>query len=320
MIGDAVFSSLPKAELHVHLEGSLRPERILQWVQTTSSHPWKNLTQVELISRFKMASFPEFIESFMTGYRLLDSAIRYQQATEDLCLEFQRQGVTYAEVLYSPGVQIQHYGRSLQEIHRGIAAGLNQFPNLKVRFVLDTVLNLGPDFMMRTLDQVLHHRPDFLCGFSIGGGVPEINLEPFLPLFEKAQNADLVCMAHVGEVDPASNVSFLVAHTDIQRIAHGCSAAADLNAIQLIKNRNITIDICPTSNKRTGASAGMNPPPAVVFHQHGIPITLNTDDPLYFQCDLEGEYRVASEEFGFDSDELKAIMVHGLGFEAKNAR
>jgi len=312
------FQAKPKAEIHVHLEGAMRPERVVEWVAGEANHPWHGCGPADLISKFQMASFPEFIQAFMTGYQLLNSAKRFQQITEDLCGEFESQGVVYGEVLYSPGVQIQQFGRSLKAIHDGIEAGLRHFPNLRVRFILDTVLNLGSEFMLRTLQAVLADRRDFVRGFSVGGGVPDLDIHPYLPLFDAAQRAGLFCVAHAGEVDSADNIRTLVQHTDIQRIAHGCAAATDPAALALLEQRQITVDVCPTSNKFTGASDGYDPHPAVVFLQNRIPITLNTDDPLYFGCRLFDEYRFATESFGLNQEQVARIMDHGLSFEARN--
>lgn len=313
------FQAKPKAEIHVHLEGAIRPDRVVQWVAGQPGHPWHGCGARELVTKFKMASFPEFIEAFMTGYKLLDSRTRFQQITEDLCAEFEEQGVVYAEVLYSPGVQIQHWNRSLKDIHNGIEAGLRHFPNLPIRFILDTVLNLGPAFIARTLQAVLADRREFISGFSVGGGVADLDIRPFLPLFETAQRAGLYCVAHVGEVDSAENVRVLVENTDVQRIAHGCAAAADPDALQLLKRRGITVDVCPTSNRFTGASDGYDPHPAAVFLKHDIPITINTDDPLYFGCHLFDEYQAAIDTFGLDSSQVSQIMAHGLSFADRNA-
>lgn len=312
------FQQRPKAELHVHLEGAILPERIIAWVNNLPDHPWHGQTAASLASQFKMATFPQFIKAFMRGYRLLHSAARFQQITEDLCASFEQQGVVYAEILYSPGVLMQHHHVPIEAIHKGIQAGLRHFPALSTRFILDTVLNLGPAFMEKTLDTVLNHRPEFLGGFSVGGGVADISMEPFLPLFEKAQQADLFCVAHVGEVDGPENIEQLVTRADLQRVAHGCAAAESPRVLELLRQRNITIDVCPTSNRFTGASARFTPHPAKTFLDHGIPITLNTDDPLYFGCDLFNEYHWAKDHLELDETELRQIMAHGLSFREKN--
>lgn len=309
------FKHTPKAELHVHLEGAMQVQTVVDWVKQDANHPWHGEDASRLSQQFKMANFQEFIKAFMTGYKLLDSQQRYQQITEDLCSQLESQGVTYAEVLYSPGVQLQYYKRPLQPIHQGIAMGLRQFPNLHVRFILDTVLNLGFEFMQTTLNEVLAQRPAFLAGFSVGGGDPALKMDPFLPLFEKAQRAGLFCVAHAGEVDGPDNIRSLVENTDLLRIAHGCAAVEDSGVLELLKKRQITIDVCLTSNQKTGASADYELPPAETFLKHQIPITLNTDDPLYFCCDLFGEYNRAARELELSWDRLKRIMAHSLSFQ-----
>lgn len=305
------FKKTPKGERHVHLEGSFRPERALA-LAAGSDHPWNGLSVRELKGRLKVGTFEQFIQEFMSGYRLLKTADQFQMVTEDLCRSFEEMGVTCAEVLYSPGVYIQMLGRDLKEIHTGIGRALDYFPGIKLRFVLDTVLNLGLDFMSRTLEAVLADRPAFVQGFSVGGGVPNLDMKTFLPLFHRASAAGLFLVAHAGEVDSYQNIQVLVAETDICRIAHGCAAAASPDLCNMLAQRDIGIDVSLTSNLFTGAVSDLKAHPIRVFHQHGIRLTLNTDDPFYFDTDLWLEYRKAADILGFSDQDLLQFMTNSL--------
>jgi len=306
------FRRTPKAELHVHLEGALKPSRALAFAAETSDHPWRSLDLEGLRARLKGVDFPAFIERFMEGYRLLRNARHFQIAVEDLCESLVSQGVVYAEILYSPGIYIQRLGLSLRDIHDGIAAGLRQFPGLRARFVVDTVLNMGAAFMARTLEATLADRRDFLGGFSVGGGAPELDMRAFVPLFHRAQEAGLFCVAHAGEVDGIGNIEILARETDVRRIAHGCAAGASPETLRLLRDRGIGIDVSLTSNLCTGAVADLARHPLPRFLEHGVRATLNTDDPFYFDTDLFGEYRLAQEAFGLSDETLKRIMADSL--------
>ncbi|CAM2066909.1 A-deaminase domain-containing protein [Sulfidibacter corallicola] len=307
------FRSIGKAELHVHLEGSFRMERARELASAKPDHPWNGLAAEALRRRFKTSSFVEFLEQFMSGYRLLKTRDHFQMVTEDLCAEFERQGVQYAEVLYSPGVYVQKLHRELVDIHEGIGAALAQFPKLRVSFILDTVLNMGLPFMSRTLEMVLHDRPEYVRGFSVGGGQPDLDMAQFLPLFERAQEAGLFVVAHAGEVDGPENIRTLIEHTDIRRIAHGCSAARDPELCRELAGRQIAIDVSLSSNLCTGTVTNLKRHPIFKFLEYGIPVTLNTDDPFYFQTDLFNEYQLA-EDIGISWDKLLEIMAFGLEF------
>ncbi len=307
------FRQVAKAELHVHLEGSFTPQRALALAAAKPDHAWNGLAVEALERRFVPGNFEQFIEQFMLGYRLLKTKDHFQMVTEDLCARFESQGVIYAEVLYSPGVYVQKLHRDLVDIHDGIQAGLAKFPKLHVSFILDTVLNLGFPFMEKTLDLVLADRRPWLSGFSVGGGNPDLDMVPFLPLFERAHKEGLQLVAHVGEVDGTDNIRTLLKYTDIYRIAHGCAAGHDLALCRELRDRQVAIDVCLTSNRFTGVVPDLSRHPFLTFLELGVPVTLNTDDPFYFQTDLYQEYCLA-ESLGVPWDKLLEIMAYGLEF------
>jgi adenosine deaminase len=289
------FRATPKAELHVHLEGSIHTPRLLTFAANQPDHPWHGLQLSDLEAMRKTKTFMEFIEMFKAGYRLLNSAERFQAITEDMLADLENQGVMAADILYSPGVAFQMLGVNLKEIHRGIAAGLAQAPNIKTRFILDTVINLGPEFMRRTLDAVLADEPAFLSGFCVGGGDPNFNMHTIVDLFAYAQNAGLLCIAHAGEVDGPNNIHCLLEETDVKRIAHGCNAVKDPDLLKRMAKASLVVDVCISSNLRTGAVKSLEEHPIQTFAEYGIPFTINTDDPFYFETDLYREYQLAQQ-------------------------
>lgn len=289
----AAFQKTPKAELHVHLEGSFRTQRLLDFAANDPAHAWHGLPFRELERMRRTQSFNAFIEMFKAGYRLLRKAEHYQAITEDILADLEAQGVTHAEILYSPGVAFQMLGVPLSEIHRGIAAGLRQAPNIQTRFVLDTVINLGPAFMRRTLDAVLRDAPDFLAGFCVGGGDPDFDMRSIVDLFAAADRAGLLCVAHAGEVDGPQNIAILMDETPVRRIAHGCNAGQDQALLKRMAKAGLVVDVCISSNLRTGSVASLEQHPLRQFAAAGVRFTLNTDDPFYFETDLFKEYQLA---------------------------
>ena len=304
------FKTTPKGECHVHLEGSMTPQRVAEMATEQPQHPWHGMTAEALKKHMVTHSFEGFLDRFMKGYRLLCKGSHFQKVTEDLLATLQQQGVTHTDILYSPGLYIQRLGIDLATIHDGIEAGLAQFPDLSVRMILDTVLNMGYPFMETTLNAVLADRRHFNRGFSVGGGDPDLDMKEFVPLFHKAQKAGLFCVAHVGEVDGPENMKTLILETDLKRIAHGC--AANDEVCELIKGRNITIDVSLTSNVKTGSVKNLSKHPIKGWVERGIPVTLNTDDPFYFDVTLYGEYQLAQNLFGFSDAQLKAFAEQSL--------
>lgn len=285
---------------------------VLALAQQQVDHPWHGLTADQLRAQLHSGHFDGFVTQFIRGYRLLRNQDHFQAATESLCSELTRQGVVSADVLYSPGVYIQKLGVPLTAIHKGIAAGLRLFPNLRVRFVVDTVLNLGPAFMNRTLDSVLRDRPDFLAGFSVGGGVADLDMRLYLPLFHRAARAGLFLTAHAGEVDGPENILVLLQELDIAHIAHACRAVESPQVLALMRRRGVTVDVCPSSNLHTGVVKDLRKHPARVFAAEGIPITINTDDPFYFNTNLFREYQHFCQAMDWDDSQWSTLMWHSL--------
>ncbi|MCB9396732.1 MAG: hypothetical protein H6510_02835 [Acidobacteria bacterium] len=304
------FQAIPKTELHVHLEGAFDFPLALRLARQLPEHPWHDLAQSDLEKRFATADFSAFLQNFIEGYRLLNKAEDYQQLTEALLTRLERQGVVYAEVLYSPGVAFQKRGIPLAEIHRGMTAGLRQFPHIHVQWILDTVLNLGPEFMGHTLTQVLHNPPPQLGGFCVGGGDPDLVMDPFLPLFYRAQAAGLFCVAHVGEVDGPENIRTLVTETDLVRVIHAIALQRDPDLWPTLKKKGIAIDMCPTSNIRTGVVPSLKDHPLRRYFDAGLCVALSTDDPFYFQTDLRGEYDLLVD-WGMEESDRWQVLLNG---------
>jgi adenosine deaminase len=293
-----IWRNIPKVERHVHLEGALTLKWTLKKANTLPGHPWHGKSEQALLEDLNTSDFQEFLENFKNGFRLIRTRKDYQEVTEGLLNQLSEQGVSGADILYSPGVAVQILGVSPGDIHGGIRDALRHFPDIQVQFILDTVLNLGTDFMDRSLEMILKEKPDFVRGFSVGGGLRDLDMKPFLFLFERARRNGLFCVAHCGEVDGPDNIELLIRETDVRRIAHAVRIVENEKVLKLLEKRKIGIDVSLTSNLRTGVVANLDEHPLKVFAARGIDFSLNTDDPFYFQTDLEREYRLAERLIG----------------------
>lgn len=333
----ATFQSKPKAELHVHLEGSITPARLValgkdeprsmfyrrnEAQAARSLRPRKYLQTLvaltkkvglkKLSDHFRKEGFFRFLNNFMAGYHLLHTAADFQAVTEDLLASFEQQGVTCAHVNYSPGLHTLRLGRDIRTIHDGIEAGLKQFPKIRVEMVMDALINGGAKFIDETLDTVLGDRRDFLKGFSIGGGSAETEMHRLVRCFHRASKEGLFCVAHVGEVDGPENIDVLLKETDVVRIAHGCSAVRSDETLALLKRSGVIVDVCPSSNLCTFVVPNLKVHPLQVFAKMGIPFTINTDDPLHFGTDLYREYQNVLKIPGLTESHLEEARQRSL--------
>lgn len=332
------FVRSPKAELHVHLEGSLLPSRVVELAERYPLNSFHNMDEekarrlvrpsrarrrwIELLTRLglhgiaariRRSEFVRFQNTFVAAAYLLQSRDAFQKATEDLLACWERQGVTRGQVLYSPTLQMDRMGVELEVIHAGIEAGLRCFPRLPVRFVLDLLMTeRRHEILASQLQKVLADRKEWLGGFSLGGGARGVDMGNFVPIFAEAAEAGLFCVAHSGELDSPRNIEILLRDTPVQRIAHACRAIESPEILALMKKRQVTVDACPSSNLCTFVVPHLRSHPLQVFIREGIPFTINTDDPFHFDTDLYREYQIALEIPGVGPSDLAASMKTSL--------
>jgi adenosine deaminase len=261
-------------------------------------HPWHGLTVSQIEDLTQPLGFLSFLECFKSAYQLLTLPGAWQRLTEDLCLYLESQGITKADVHYAPGVALQRHQVDLQRIHGEIEQGLRQFPAVSISWVLDTVINCGAPFMEETLRRVSRTPLSGLRGFSIGGGLPDLDMTSLLPLFDQAASQGLTLLAHVGEVDGWENIDILLEHTDIRRIAHGLAAAASERTLQRLARRKVMVDLCLTSNLCTQRVPHLDAHPLPQFLAAGVPVSLNSDDPFFFKTTLHSELATAANLVG----------------------
>lgn len=291
----------------------MTPATAAHLARRAPDHPWHGMDAPGIHkAATQFSSFQEFIRAFMCGYRLIRKAADFQRVTEDLCLTMESQGVVHAEVLYSPGVYTQHLGVPLACLHDGIQAGLNHFPRLSVVLIVDTVINLGLSFMSDTLNAVKRDLRPWIRGFSVGGGDVATHPPDLVPLFRAATDAGLFCVAHVGEVDSPATMRAYLDHLPLIRIAHGCAAANQRDILQTLKSRPLPVDICLSSNLRTGVVPHLADHPIRQFDATHVPFSLSTDDPLYFNTTLFDEYQLAQQTLGCADEKLVELMAQSL--------
>ncbi len=301
---------MPKVETHLHLEGSVRPATMLEIAQRNNVDiPARDIAGVAQL--FKYRDFHEFLTVFMALARSLKWGEDFEQVAYELGHDLADQNVRYAEVMISP-VQHSSRGVDLDEAVQGAAAGFARAKaerGVHVNLAFDYGRQFGVERAWPLLEIAIRNQRHSLVAWSIGGD--ELHPpEPFAEVFTAARQAGLRVMAHAGEVVGPESVWGAVDALGAERLGHGVRSIGDAALLGHLRDRNVVLDICPTSNIRTGAIATLAAHPLRKLFDAGVSITINTDDPTFFETTLNDEYRLAVRAFGFTTNDLVTLALN----------
>ncbi len=294
---------MPKAELHVHLEGSVEPETLHELDPATPVEEFRAL--------YRYADFNAFLRAFGAVGKLLRTPEAYALATRRLLERLAAQNVRYAEIIVAAGVVLWKnapFAPIFEAIRRAAAES-----TVEVRWILDAVRQFGVEPAMRVAELAAERVAEGVVAFGIGGSEERGPAEWFGEIFRFAAGHGLRLTAHAGEGTAAASVWSALA-LGAERIGHGIAAVEDPALQRHLAERRIPLEICITSNLVSGVVKRIEDHPVRRLYEAGVPIVLNTDDPAMFGCTLTGEYRLAARQFGFTETELRGIAQNGFRY------
>lgn len=304
---------MPKIELHLHLEGSVRPGTLLRIAQRNRVDiPARDEAGVAQL--FSYQNFHDFLTVFMALARSFIRGEDFEDMAYELGLHLAEQHVLYAEVMISPA-QYFLRGLDMDELVEGAASGFaraERETGTRVRLAFDYGRQFGIDLAWRILEVAIRNQHRGVVAWSIGGDEVNNPPEPFAEVYAAARRAGLHTMAHAGEVVGPTSVWGAVDALGCERLGHGIRSIDDPALLEHLRERRVALDISPTSNVRTGAVAGLGTHPLRRLFAAGLLVTLNTDDPTFFGTTLNDEYRLAARVFGFDAVDLTALVYNGV--------
>jgi aminodeoxyfutalosine deaminase len=300
---------LNKADLHLHLEGSLEAATIMEM------HP--EISAAEVQQRYNTSDFPQFIESYKWVSQLLDSPGHYALATRHLLQRLAADNVGYVELTLSVGVILwkqQNVHAIFQAIHREAREAA-----IDCYWTFDFIRHFDLDHAMRVAELAVELSNEGVVGFGCGGDESRGPCTKYLAAFQMAQRAGLHLVPHAGETSDAGSV-WDALRVGAERIGHGIRAVEDPELLAELRRQNIPLEICIASNVATGAVASLTCHPVRRIADAGVPIILNTDDPAMFRTSLSAEYEKAGQ-LGFTEKELQSLaqssFSYGFGAAAK---
>ena len=300
----AFIVSLPKAELHLHLEGSIDPPTLLE---LKKRHGKKGtLSEIEQLYRYK--DFTGFLMAFKAVTEELETPEDYELITYRLMEKLKADNVLHAEVYVSVGVCLwrkQDFSAIFKGLERGRERGEHDF-GVSLLWIFDAVRQFGADKAQHVAELAVLLRSPSVIGFGIGGDERQAAPELFRDVYTYAANNGLRLTAHAGETAGPGSV-WGALNLPAERIGHGLTAWQDPELVEELSTRQIPVEICITSNLRTGVCPTIAEHPVRNYFDQGVMVTLNTDDPAMFATSLSREYQLAQDTFGFTDEHLREL-------------
>jgi aminodeoxyfutalosine deaminase len=314
--------SLPKAELHLHLEGAVNPATL---AELSRRHPtplpntnprYRSLqdsgrvfTEDEARAQYNYQHFSGFLRAFQSVTERLRTADDYELVTYRMMQRLQAQNVLHAEVYISAGV-VQWRGQEFAPLfagaERGRERGKRDF-GVSLYWIFDAVRHFGVDEARRVVDEAIRSRDRNVVGIGIGGDEQRAAPGQFREVYEHAARHGLRLTVHAGETVGPESIWQVLRELKADRIGHALHAVDDPQLVRYLAKNHVPIEVCITSNVLTGCCAALQKHPVRQLFDAGVTVTLNTDDPEMFHTTLTREYQIAQQILGFSEVELREL-------------
>lgn len=299
----------PKAELHVHLEGTISPNLFEKLAKRNKITIRKSLIS-EDGSRYTYDNFLDFLKAYDQVAAVIKCPRDYYDLTFDYLKETAEKGGIYVEMMYSPEHAEQSSGIPSKEHLEAIGEAISHADSkygIKGRILMTAVRHFGPDSALKVAKEALKYPFPFVVGFGLGGD--EYNFPPslFKRAYETAHDGGLFCTVHAGEFAGHEGMDEAMATLPIQRIGHGVRAIESEDTIKRLIDKNIALEICPSSNIALGLFPNLDAHPLSHFLEKGVIVSLGSDDPPFFGTTLDEEYKRVQGHYRFSDEQMMSF-------------
>lgn len=316
MLADDILLRMPKTEVHLHLEGTVSPETLWE-LATRAGVALPAASAQELRATYVFDTFDTFVQLWLAMHASFVDATAYERMVDDFLAECRRQNIRYAEVHFTPYNHefMGPFGAdaALATVTRRLLAS-EASGGPVVRIICDIpseALPAAGEFTATFLENLTNP-----LVVAIGLGGPEVGFARTLaePYFARARRAGYATVAHAGETAGAEHVAQAIASLGARRIQHGVHAVDDPATLALVRERAVCCDVALTSNLLLTTFRDLARHPIRDLVGAGVPVTLSTDDPAFFNTDLVREYGLAYHQVGLTLDQLWDINLNGLRY------
>lgn len=308
--------ALPKIELHRHLEGAMRLETL---VEIARSHAFEMPEyEAETLRPFvqmmpeEQRDWQHFFAKFATLRQFYLSPDIIRRITREAVIDAAADNIVYMELRFTPRTLGKIIRAEPHDVIGWVCEAAQQAAAdhaIQVRLIVSINRHESPELGQEVLTAALAHRDQGVVGLDLAGVEEGFSAQLFTPLFQQAREAGLGLTVHAGEWEGARSVWDAVLHLGAMRIGHGIRALEDPKTVQVLAERGIVLEVCPTSNYYTGVVDALDQHPLPTLNARGLLTTVNTDDPLIFDLTLTQELAVAVARLGLTLAEVKQAML-----------
>ena len=313
-VSEKYIKSLPKTELHVHLEGATTPAILLDLSRKYQTE-YRDWSEQELVQKlFAYEDFYDFLKTYKIVCEHLREPADYLRVLDSMAEYLSDQNIRYAEITYTPSIPwgFERKGEDILVVLLKRGREIESQQKVIIRWILDCVRQFGSGAARRTAELAYEFQGEGAVGLGLGGDENSLAMEEYAEVFSWARAHQLHLHVHAGEIGDSQQVWKAVKVLAAKRIGHGIQAARDPELIDYLRDHAVALDVCLTSNLKTRAWAPISDNPFGLLYKRGVPVTLNTDDPGLFQTSLISEYLKAARFFEMSREDIHRIVLQGV--------
>ena len=285
---------IPKAEIHIHLEATITPDLCRKFAKKNNVNLPKDIFGNKYA--YEWTDFYDFIKKYDLVTSVIHTPEDYRELTYKYLKECAANNVIYVEAMISSThakLKGMTYDSFLQGVYEASQQAEKDF-DIVSRFIMNGIRHLGPDSVQSTAEEVLNNPHPYLVGFGLAGD--ELHFPPnlFIKTFDMLKEAKFPITVHAGEWDGPKNIRNAINLLHPTRLGHGVRSIEDFDLVEEIIEKGITLETCPTSNIATKIYENYEVHPVRKLFDAGVKITVNSDDPPFFNASIAGEYEVMS--------------------------
>lgn len=303
---------LPKAELHLHIEGALEPDLAFECARRNGiTLPYADVA--DLRRHYDFSNLQSFLNLYYTGMSVLRTARDFTDLAESYLVRAREQGVRHAEIFFDPQAHTTR-GVAMETVIDGLEAALStsqQRHGISTRLIACFLRDHGPDEAMATFDALLPHA-DRITGVGLDSAEVGYPPQDFAPVFTRARDAGLRLVAHAGEEGPPEYVWQALDVLGVERVDHGIRAAEDPELMKRLARDQVPLTVCPLSNVRLRAVDTLEVHPLPRLVDAGLLTTINSDDPTYFGGYVGDNFDAIRSDLGFSDAALRQFAVNSI--------
>jgi len=306
-------SFMPKIELHLHLEGAFTVETLFRLIKKYGGD--STIKSVDDIKKkFMYKSFNDFIETWYWKNNFFRKGEDFEISTYETLLGLKKQKVVYIEAFFSPW-DFEKNGIPMEEITESVIYGCERAERdsgIRWKLIADLNRDHGPEAAFRRIEKIAVYKNRGIIGIGLGGNETLYPASLFTEVFRAARSLGLRRVAHAGEAAGAESVSSALFDLKAERIGHGVRAIEDARIIKILKESQTPLEVCITSNVLTGSVQSVTEHPVKQFIDHGLNVTINTDDPTMFNCTISDEYFLLLGVLKCSLSDIKRVCYNAL--------